>query len=273
MKCSAFTGSSGQAFMQVETVTWTASSGFQCNCSCGEFECVQSLNAGICRHNIQSKYKSLHLIICGLFYMLQIFKSVHFWKVIVTVDSFTACVLFSVSSFQTSVIHSGQLNWCFSSKKGRSCPENSFACLFPPTHNSLPVSRLFLSMQINLGPFWGGHRVKSGEEAQQTGGWVYRLLGVPSSSEIALKWESNCKVEAAHRYDWCAPSKTIHGADNSTGSHSGRRQRQMWWLASCGSMTAIGVYSWHSSPSQSSVKESCKEDFWDSICGVFLSGD
>lgn len=53
-------------------------------------------------------------------------------------------------------------------------------------------------------------------------------------SEIALKWESNCQVETAHRYGWCASSKTIHLADNRTGSHSrNASQSQRQWVTNC----------------------------------------
>lgn len=62
-------------------------------------------------------------------------------------------------------------------------------------------------------------------------------LACPGGSEIALKWESNCQMETAHRYGWCASSKTIHLADNRTESHSKyASQRQKRWVYNCALM-------------------------------------
>lgn len=59
-------------------------------------------------------------------------------------------------------------------------------------------------------------------------------LACPWGSKVALKWDSNCQVETAHRYGWCASSKTIHLADNGTGSHSeDASQRQKPGVANC----------------------------------------
>lgn len=54
------------------------------------------------------------------------------------------------------------------------------------------------------------------------------MLACPWGSKMALKWESNCQVKAAHRHGWCASSKTIRLPDNRTGSHSRGASQRLW---------------------------------------------
>lgn len=71
------------------------------------------------------------------------------------------------------------------------------------------------------------------EPERHPDGWVHHRRGVPWSSGIALKWESNCQVETTHRYGWRASSKTNHCADKRTESHSEWCQRQTCWVINC----------------------------------------
>lgn len=137
--------------------------------------------------------------------------------------SFCACrlihVLYPFSSllsvFQTSVIHSGQLIWCFPWKEGSSCPEKSFTCFifsslnrrpdpctFPQQSRLVKVMRMLVSFVHSLTTHSchgrplrqsskldfneaivfiksNQHEVHSQESEQPTDGWVYQHIGVP----------------------------------------------------------------------------------------------
>lgn len=188
----------------------------------------------------------------------------------VIVESFIARVLplSLLSVFQSSVIHCGYFSWCFSWKEETSVFLSwkvlrvLLFFLFPVLLFS--VSKRFFclpeAVRKRRGCRWASSRdgralrwcakldlmrppsssnqinwkcTHEKEPERHPDGWVHHRCGVPWSSGIALKWESNCQVETTHRYGWRASSKTNHCADKRTESHSEWCQTQTCWVINC----------------------------------------